>query len=187
MYVRLGFAVAAHLDPEVLLLDEVLAVGDTAFQQKCLRRIDELTQSGRTVLFVSHTPASVAQLCHRAIVINGGRIVFEGDVDGAIQEYLGSPQIDGSASATEQEARQRDGIRRDPRRRRPRERRRRRPDRARPADHLRGRPRRAPRDRARNLALDVGIWSATSGQPITLSTRYESDDPRQRPRLRRET
>ncbi|MDP9262528.1 MAG: ABC transporter ATP-binding protein, partial [Actinomycetota bacterium] len=92
MYVRLAFAVAAHLDPEVLLLDEVLAVGDSAFQQKCLHRIDELTQSGRTVLFVSHTPAAVAQLCHRVVVVNGGRIVFDGDVDQGIQEYLGSPQ-----------------------------------------------------------------------------------------------
>ena len=109
MYVRLAFAVAAHLDPEVLLLDEVLAVGDSAFQQKCLHRIDELTQSGRTVLFVSHTPSAVAQLCHRVVVVNGGKVVFDGDVDQGIQEYLGSPQIDGGASALEQEAQLRDG------------------------------------------------------------------------------
>jgi len=173
MYVRLGFAIAAHLDPEVLLLDEVLAVGDTAFQRKCLRRIDELTHSGRTVLFVSHTPASVAQLCHRAIVINQGEIVFDGDVDEAIQAYLASPQIDGSASAFEQEVRVRDGsgeIRV-------------------AAVRIRGAdgdpvvPYRPitfevdlvadPAASAGNLALDLGIWSAASGQPVTLSTRYE--------------
>jgi lipopolysaccharide transport system ATP-binding protein len=111
MHVRLAFAVAAHLDPEVLLLDEVLAVGDSAFQQKCLRRIDELTQSGRTVLFVSHTPAAVAQLCQRAIVINRGGIVFEGDVQEALDRYLESPQIDGGPSANEQQAAIRRGTR----------------------------------------------------------------------------
>ena len=110
MYVRLAFAVAAHLDPEVLLLDEVLAVGDSAFQEKCLHRIDELTQSGRTVLFVSHSPAAVAQLCQRVIVINDGSIVFNGDVDEGINEYLGSPQIDGSASALQQETQFREGT-----------------------------------------------------------------------------
>jgi homopolymeric O-antigen transport system ATP-binding protein len=110
MQVRLAFAVAAHLDPEVLLLDEVLAVGDSAFQQKCLRRIDELTQSGRTVLFVSHTPAAVAQLCHRAIVINEGGIVFEGEVAEALECYLDSPQIDGGPSASAQRTTLRSGT-----------------------------------------------------------------------------
>jgi lipopolysaccharide transport system ATP-binding protein len=176
MYVRLGFSVAAHLDPEVLLLDEVLAVGDSAFQQKCLHRIDELTQSGRTVLFVSHTPAAVSQLCHRAIVINGGQVVFDGDVDEAIQEYLGSPQIDGSASALQQEALRRDGtgeirvtavrvtgtdggpvVAEGPIKFE--------------VDLVPGR-----HGDTADLALDLGIWNPTSGQPVLLSTRYESDD-----------
>jgi lipopolysaccharide transport system ATP-binding protein len=177
MYVRLGFAVAAHLDPEVLLLDEVLAVGDSAFQQKCLRRIDELTQSGRTVLFVSHTPAAVAQLCNRAIVINGGKIVFEGDVDGAIQEYLGSPQIDGSSSAIEQDTRLRDGtgeirvaaVRVSSSGGGPVV-----PDRpiTFEVDLVAERP-----TSTSGLTLDLGIWNATGGQPVMLSTRYESEDP----------
>ncbi len=90
MYVRLAFAVAAHLDPEVLLLDEVLAVGDRAFQEKCLARINEMTQSGRTVLFVSHDVSSVARLCRRAIVIRQGKIDFQGPVDDAVNHYLGT-------------------------------------------------------------------------------------------------
>jgi lipopolysaccharide transport system ATP-binding protein len=99
MQVRLAFAVAAHLDPDVLLLDEVLAVGDVAFQQKCLKRIDEMTHSGRTVILVSHTPAAVERLCTRAIVISGGRLVYEGDVRVAIEEYLDSAQIGGGRTA----------------------------------------------------------------------------------------
>lgn len=92
MYVRLAFAVAAHLDPEVLLLDEVLAVGDRAFQEKCLARIDEMTQSGRTVLFVSHDVASVARLCKKAVVIDHGQVAFLGEVDEAVEKYLGTRQ-----------------------------------------------------------------------------------------------
>lgn len=90
MHVRLAFAVAAHLDPEILLLDEVLAVGDQAFQQKCLARISEMTQSGRTVLFVSHDVASVARLCRSALLVQDGRIVFQGTSEQAIERYLGS-------------------------------------------------------------------------------------------------
>jgi lipopolysaccharide transport system ATP-binding protein len=100
MYVRLAFAVAVHLDPEVLLLDEVLAVGDRAFQEKCLARILEMTQAGRAVLFVSHDPTSVMRLCSRAIVINEGRIVFDGDPQGAVQRYLTSRTLDGGGSST---------------------------------------------------------------------------------------
>lgn len=88
MIVRLGFAVAAHLDPEVLLLDEVLAVGDVPFQQKCLDRVRELTREGRTVLFVSHDPASVERLCDRAILLDGGRVVHDGDVGVALERYV---------------------------------------------------------------------------------------------------
>jgi lipopolysaccharide transport system ATP-binding protein len=93
MYVRLAFAIAAHLDPEVLLLDEVLAVGDQAFQQKCLARIEEMTQSGRTVVFVSHDVNSVARLCRRAVVVRQGLVEFAGDVDTAVEHYLGDQRI----------------------------------------------------------------------------------------------
>jgi lipopolysaccharide transport system ATP-binding protein len=98
MYVRLAFAVAVHLDPEVLLLDEVLAVGDRAFQEKCLTRIQEMTETGRAVLFVSHDPTSVMRLCSRAIVINEGRVVFNGDPQGAVQRYLTSKTLDGGGT-----------------------------------------------------------------------------------------
>ena len=102
MYVRLAFSVAAHLDPEILLLDEVFAVGDRAFQEKCLERITEMTRSGRTVLFVSHDVSSVARLCDHAIVLNEGRLVFHGEVDDAIARYLSSRSLGGGASADEE-------------------------------------------------------------------------------------
>ena len=76
MQVRLGFAVAAHLDPEILIVDEVLAVGDLAFQKKCLSRMGEFGRSGRTILFVSHNMAVVQNLCQKAFVLRGGRLVF---------------------------------------------------------------------------------------------------------------
>jgi lipopolysaccharide transport system ATP-binding protein len=98
MYVRLAFSVAAHLDPEVLLLDEVLAVGDQSFQQKCLHRIEEITSSGKTVLFVSHDVHSVARLCARALVIEGGTDVFSGDVRDAIDSYMASEGLEGHAA-----------------------------------------------------------------------------------------
>jgi lipopolysaccharide transport system ATP-binding protein len=101
MYVRLAFSVAAHLDPEILLLDEVFAVGDRAFQEKCIARISEMTRSGRTVVFVSHDVSSVARLCGRAIVLNEGRLVFEGPVDDAITRYLSSRPLGGGATADE--------------------------------------------------------------------------------------
>jgi homopolymeric O-antigen transport system ATP-binding protein len=97
MYVRLAFSVAAHLDPEILLLDEVLAVGDRAFQEKCLARIDELTKSGCTVVFVSHDVSSVARLCTRGLLLNDGRVAFEGDTDEAVSRYLSSRSL-GSAT-----------------------------------------------------------------------------------------
>jgi lipopolysaccharide transport system ATP-binding protein len=102
MYVRLGFAVAAHLDPEVLLLDEVLAVGDRSFQEKCLRRIDEITHDGRTVLFVSHDVDAVARLCRRAVVIGEGRLIFDGPADEAVECYLGSPTLGGELPVIDQ-------------------------------------------------------------------------------------
>ncbi|MGZ4316950.1 MAG: ABC transporter ATP-binding protein [Gaiellaceae bacterium] len=93
MYVRLGFSVAAHLDPEILLLDEVLAVGDRSFQEKCLARIAEIVHSGRAVIFVSHDVASVARLCHRGLVLNSGRVAFDGAVDQAVAAYLSSTPL----------------------------------------------------------------------------------------------
>lgn len=87
MYVRLAFAVAAHLDPEILLVDEVLAVGDVAFQKKCLGKMGEVIQQGRTVLFVSHNMAAINELCARCIVLNSGKNEFIGDTAHAINQY----------------------------------------------------------------------------------------------------
>src|SRR5207253_4891229 len=78
MYVRLGFSIAAHLDPDILLLDEVLAVGDAAFQAKCLDRIAELRKTGRTIVFISHDLASVYRICDRAILLDRGRVLLYG-------------------------------------------------------------------------------------------------------------
>ncbi len=88
MYVRLAFAVAAHLDPEVLIIDEVLAVGDHEFQQRCMGRIEEIGRSGRTVLFVSHDMAAVARLCDRSYCLDGGRIILEGPSEEIVAKYL---------------------------------------------------------------------------------------------------
>jgi len=87
MYVRLGFGVAAHLEPDVVLLDEVLAVGDVAFQAKCLDRISMLRKSGRTIVFVSHDLASVYRLCDRALLLDHGRILMEGAPRAVIDHY----------------------------------------------------------------------------------------------------
>lgn len=88
MYVRLAFSVAAHLDPEILIVDEVLAVGDVAFQKKCLGRMAEVSRSNRTVLFVSHNLAAVESLCNRVVVLQGGRVAFIGPAKEGIQFYL---------------------------------------------------------------------------------------------------
>lgn len=87
MYARLGFSVAAHLLPAILIVDEVLAVGDLAFQARCLARMHELTSDGASILFVSHNLLAVADLCSRTLVMDGGRIVFDGPVDGGIARY----------------------------------------------------------------------------------------------------
>jgi lipopolysaccharide transport system ATP-binding protein len=88
MYVRLAFAVAAHLEPEILVIDEVLAVGDADFQKKCLGKMNEVSQrDGRTVLFVSHNLAAVSALCDRALLIAKGRILLEGPVESVIERY----------------------------------------------------------------------------------------------------
>jgi homopolymeric O-antigen transport system ATP-binding protein len=87
MYVRLGFSIAAHLNPDILLLDEVLAVGDAAFQAKCLDRLAELRRTGRTVVFISHDLAAVYRLCDRAILMDHGRVVADGPPRQVIDEY----------------------------------------------------------------------------------------------------
>jgi lipopolysaccharide transport system ATP-binding protein len=88
MYVRLAFAVAAHLEPEILLIDEVLAVGDAAFQRKCLGRMEDVADSGRTVLFVSHNMQTIRSLCTRVIELEGGRVVNSGEPSTVIDSYL---------------------------------------------------------------------------------------------------
>lgn len=88
MSIRLAFAVAAHLEPEVLIVDEVLAVGDAAFQKKCLGKMENFAQSGRTVLFVSHNMDAVQTLCQRAILFDGGRIQADGSVQCVVEDYL---------------------------------------------------------------------------------------------------
>lgn len=90
MYVRLGFAVAAHLDPEILVVDEVLAVGDMAFQKKCMGKMGEFGESGRTILFVSHNVAAVLRLCQKGIVLQQGKLTFEGDARSAVDFYVGT-------------------------------------------------------------------------------------------------
>lgn len=99
MTVRLGFAVAAHLDPEILVVDEVLAVGDAEFQKKAIGKMQEVSQGeGRTVLFVSHNMASIRNLCHRGIVLENGSVFFDGDVSDAIDQYLNKFSVDENRS-----------------------------------------------------------------------------------------
>jgi len=97
MYMRLAFAVAAHLDPEILIIDEVLAVGDATFQKKCLGRLGEVAAGGRTVLFVSHNMQAVTRLCNRGILLSRGRVAAEGSVETVVRHYL----TDGNHSAAE--------------------------------------------------------------------------------------
>src|SRR5207247_2532356 len=87
MYVRLAFAVAAHLEPEILIVDEVLAVGDAEFQKKCLGKMKDISTDGRTVLLVSHNMHSIASLCGSALVLNHGHMIYFGDTVQAFEEY----------------------------------------------------------------------------------------------------
>ncbi len=87
MKVRLGFAVAAFLEPEILIIDEVLAVGDISFQQKCIDKIDDVGKGGRTILFVSHNMAAVQGLCTRCILLENGSIAYAGAVEETIEKY----------------------------------------------------------------------------------------------------
>ena len=100
MRVRLAFAVAAHLEPEILLIDEVLAVGDAVFQQRCLGKIGEVSRSGRTVIFVSHNAASIESLCTRGIVLEHGRVAFDGTQTAAIDFYAASRTVAATDLAT---------------------------------------------------------------------------------------
>jgi lipopolysaccharide transport system ATP-binding protein len=88
MYVRLAFAVAAHLEPEILIVDEVLAVGDASFQKKCLGKMEDVGREGRTVIFVSHSIGAVLSLCSRAILLQSGQLLFDGNVKTAISHYM---------------------------------------------------------------------------------------------------
>lgn len=88
MYVRLAFAVAAHLEPEILLVDEVLAVGDAGFQEKCLGKMNDIARQGRTLLFVSHNMGAIKKLCNRVLLIRDGRIAYEGAPEPAIEQYF---------------------------------------------------------------------------------------------------
>jgi len=88
MYVRLAFAVAAHLEPEVLVVDEVLAVGDAEFQKKAIGKMQDVSRTGRTVLFVSHNMAAVKSLCSHGVLLQAGQVAFQGPVDQAVQRYL---------------------------------------------------------------------------------------------------
>jgi len=89
MYVRLAFAVAAHLEPEILIVDEVLAVGDSEFQKKCLGKMREVATEGRTVLFVSHNMAAVQQLCQRGLMFHQGKLIFCGTIADTVRNYIG--------------------------------------------------------------------------------------------------
>jgi lipopolysaccharide transport system ATP-binding protein len=111
MYMRLAFAVAAHLEPEILLVDEVLAVGDAAFQKKCLGKMGEVAQGGRTVLFVSHNMAAIQNLCRTGIVLNAGQVQFVGPIEQAVAHYLqDSAQPIRSVNLRDRHDRQGDGA-----------------------------------------------------------------------------
>ena len=109
MYMRLAFAVAAHLEPEILVVDEVLAVGDAAFQKKCLGKMGEVAQQGRTVLFVSHNMAAVQALCGRAVLLDGGRLVDRGPTAAVVQRYLTSGAAEAAVPLGERRDREGDG------------------------------------------------------------------------------
>ena len=98
MYVRLAFAVAAHLEPEILVVDEVLAVGDAQFQKKCLGKMENVGKEGRTILFVSHNMSSIQQLCNKGIMLRGGSITNNGTIEKVIESYLSDSSATGNVS-----------------------------------------------------------------------------------------
>lgn len=93
MYVKLAFSVAAHLDSEIMIMDEVLAVGDVAFQNKCIKKMREVADSGRTILYVSHNMNTIRKLCNKCLVLDKGKLVFEGDIDKAIAIYTNNSVV----------------------------------------------------------------------------------------------
>jgi hypothetical protein len=97
--VRLGFAIAAHLDPDILLLDEVLAVGDARFQAKCLDRIDDLRRAGKTIVFISHDLSAVARLCSRVLLMSHGQVIASGTAADVIAEYTKASTTSSSSLA----------------------------------------------------------------------------------------
>jgi lipopolysaccharide transport system ATP-binding protein len=98
MYVRLAFAVTAHLDPEILIVDEVLAVGDASFQKKCLDKMHEVTSSGRTVLFVSHDLHTVVRFCDHAVLLEGGRVAKQGPAEDVANYYEAEDALEGATT-----------------------------------------------------------------------------------------
>jgi lipopolysaccharide transport system ATP-binding protein len=101
MYVRLAFSVAAHLEPEVMLIDEVLAVGDVAFQRKCLGRMGQVAHEGRTVVFVSHNLGAIKQLCPRSILISAGQVAHDGATEEVLQRYIEADMPDQNGVITQ--------------------------------------------------------------------------------------
>jgi lipopolysaccharide transport system ATP-binding protein len=99
MHMRLAFSVAAHLEPEILIIDEVLAVGDAQFQQKCLGKIGEAARQGRTILFVSHNMAAIRTLCTRALLLEAGRVAMDGEVSACVERYLANVTESGANRA----------------------------------------------------------------------------------------
>lgn len=110
MYVRLAFSVAAHLDPEILMVDEVLAVGDIAFQKKCLGKMGDVARTGRTVLFVSHNMAVIRTLCERGICLSEGKIIADGSIGEVVDTYLDSLEQKTVQNLTERTDRHGRGI-----------------------------------------------------------------------------
>jgi len=110
MYVRLAFAVAAHLEPEILIIDEVLAVGDTEFQKKCLGKMGQVARGGRTVLFVSHNMASIRQLCTSGLLLSNGRIQIAGEIEDVVGHYLSVEAISDGQWQRLDPVPQKDGI-----------------------------------------------------------------------------
>ncbi len=102
MYVRLAFAVAAHLEPEILLVDEVLAVGDVEFQKKCLGKMEDIAKGGRTILFVSHNMAAIRNLCQRTMLIDKGELLMDSATNQVVAHYLGQNLLEGAIASSEQ-------------------------------------------------------------------------------------
>jgi lipopolysaccharide transport system ATP-binding protein len=102
MYVRLAFAVAAHLEPEILFVDEVLAVGDIEFQKKCLGKMEDIAKGGRTILFVSHNMAAIRNLCQRTLLIDKGELLMNSATNQVVAHYLGQNLLEGAVASSEQ-------------------------------------------------------------------------------------